>query len=78
MVSRRMLIEKAYQGRPEVPKYTGGEYLMGYREDDGGEIINPAAIQAVAKKVKQDVDVQKEWRLKGEEEAASKRAHAQK
>ena len=69
LVFRRMLIESAYRGHPDTPKYTGGEYMLGYREDDAA-IINPAALQYVSKKMKQDTEVMKEHRLKVEEEAA--------
>ncbi|CAE8582272.1 unnamed protein product [Polarella glacialis] len=69
-VKRRMLIEQAYQGRPDAPRWDGAEYLMGYKDSEDGRYIDPEAVKYQASKLKEDSQIMKESRLKREEDAA--------
>ena len=73
LVKRLMLIENAYRGRPEAPRYDGAEYFMGVREEETGEFIDPSVIKFTATKLKSDMEVLRETRLKREEDVAAKK-----
>ena len=73
LVKRRMLIEAACKGRPEAPKFEGAEHIMGYREEETGEVIDPEVIKYQAAKMKDETAVMKEQRLKKEEAEAARR-----
>lgn len=68
LVKRRMLIEDAYHGRPEAPRYDGAEFFMGFRDLDSGEYIDPAVKKYQAQRMKQETDALREFRLKREED----------
>ena len=68
LIKRRMLIEKAYEGRPEAPRYEGAEHFMGYRDTDAGVYVDPAAVKFQAQKMKTQTDIDREFRLKKEED----------
>ena len=63
-----MLIEKAYEGRPDAPRYDGADHFMGYRDTDAGVYVDPAAVKFQAQKMKSETDALREVRLKKEEE----------
>lgn len=67
LVKRRMLIEDAYHGRPEAPRYDGAEFFMGFRDLDCGEYIDPAVKKYQAQRMKQETDALREFRLQREE-----------
>ena len=69
-VKRRMLIEQAYEGRPDQPIWTGSEHMMGYKDTETGRIIDPEAVKYQAGKLKEESQVMKEARLKREEDTA--------
>ena len=67
LASRRMLIEDAHRnvaaGIDPLPKYVGSEHIMGYRDVDNGESVNPAAIKFRSTRPKAESDQLKERRL---------------
>ena len=69
-VKRRMLIEQAYEGRPDQPIWTGSEHMMGYKDTETGRIIDPEAVKYQAGKLKEESQVMKEARLKREQDTA--------
>ena len=78
LVKRRMLIESAYKGRPDAPRFEGSEHLMGFRDDPGGEFIDSAAIKFAAQKMRMETEVLREHRLKKEEDTTARSSHANK
>jgi hypothetical protein len=72
IASRRMVLEDAYRGSPEHPRFAGAEHIMGFRTVSGGEVFNPAAGRVRAQRMKAETDQDKERRLQ-KEEAAHKR-----
>ena len=67
VIKRRMLIEKAYHGRPEAPRYDGSEYFMGFRDSDCGEYVDPAAVKHESQRIKAETEAMRELRLAREE-----------
>eukprot|EP00973_Karenia_brevis_P082923 11499323-Karenia_brevis.AAC.1 len=72
VVKRRMLIESAYHGRPEAPRYDGSEHFMGFKDADMGEYIDPMVTRHQAMKLRIETEIAKEFRLKKEEEKGTK------
>ena len=67
LVSRRMLIEDAHRsvasGSVPLPEHVGSEHIMGYRDVENGESVNPAAINFRSKRLNVEGDQFKERRL---------------
>ena len=75
-IKRRMLIEKAYEGRPEAPVWTGSEHFLGFRDSENGRVIDPEVVRYQASKLKEESQSLREQRLKREEDAEmAKAAH---
>ena len=72
LASRRMVLEDAYRGSPEHPRFAGAEHIMGFRTVAGGEVFNPAAGRVRAQRMKTETDQDKERRLQKEEAAHRK------
>ena len=62
-----MLLEDAYRDNPEAPKFVGSEHIMGFRDTDHAEVINPAALKFRAQRLKSQNDQNRESRLQREE-----------
>ena len=73
LVKRRMLIESAYEGSPEAPKWEGSEHFMGYRDSDSGAFVDQQALKHRATRMKQDMEVLREHRLEREEDSLVKK-----
>ena len=71
-LKRRMLLESAYQGRPEAPHFEGSEHFMGFRDTEAGEYIDPEIVKYRSQKLKEETSVLKEVRLKREEDNAAR------
>jgi hypothetical protein len=78
LVKRRMLLEAAYEGRPEAPVWTGSEHFMGFKDHDDGVFVDQAARAHQSRKLKEDATMLKELRLKREEDAARSSGPAKK
>ena len=72
LVKRRMLIEAAYEASPEAPRWDGAEHFMGYRDTDNGVFVDPQAMKHRAQRMKQEMEVMREYRLKREEDSAAR------
>ena len=75
-MKRRMLIEHAYSGRLENPRYNVAEHFMGLRDTEKGEFIDREAVRHQAQKLKDEGQILKERRLKLEEDNALRPAAA--
>ena len=73
LIKRRMLLEDAYKGRPEAPRFEGAEHFMGWSMDEGGEIVDPDAVRVRSNRLKEETAVLRELRLKREESEAGKK-----
>jgi hypothetical protein len=71
-LKRRMLLESAYQGRPEAPHFEGSEHFMGFRDTEAGEYIDPEIVKYRSQKLKEETSVLKEVRLEREEDNAAR------
>ncbi len=71
-IKRRMLLEVAHRGRPDAPQFSGSEHLMGYKDSQSGEILDPEALRYQSARLRDEANYLKEARLKKEEDAAHK------
>ena len=62
LVRRRSLIEHAHAGRPEAPSYEGSEYLLGFRDNADGSIVDPAAVRYASERMGQDAKIEEQRR----------------
>ncbi len=53
---------------------TARSILTGFRDDHGGEHIDPTAVRFAASRAKQETEVSREHRLKKEEESTTRGA----
>jgi len=68
LVKRRMLIEWAYQGRPDAPSWVGAEHFMGFEDAENGALIDPECTKYHAARMKEEVTILREQRLKRDED----------
>ena len=67
-LKRRMLLEDAYDGRPEAPQFEGTDHFMGHKDSESGKFVDKEAVRYRANMLKEESVVLREMRLKKEED----------
>ena len=78
LIKRRMLIEQAYRGRPDAPRFEGADHFMGFGDESNGTYIDPSAVRYQTSKIKEETGIYRELRLKREEEGGKARGKGAK
>ncbi len=71
-LERRMLLEEGCRGRPDQPRFDGSEHLMGFKENERGEFMDPEPVRFRSLRLRDESHIMKEMSLRRDEEAAQR------